>query len=154
MSRFRPFQTRINQGFFRGCQRVCDTFILFPGNGVLNAYKPPKSTRTQGGDPIADYITADTKLPAYLPYPRFLLKMEISQTAKLLYALLLDRSTLSLKNKWQDDEGRIYIIYPIAEIAEILDKGSTTIKGALNELDAAGLLERERAASPHRTGYM
>ena len=26
MSRFRPFQTRINQGFFRGCQRVCDTF--------------------------------------------------------------------------------------------------------------------------------
>ena len=34
-----------------------------------------------------------------------------------------------------DDEGRIYIIYPIAEIAEILDKGSTTIKGALNELD-------------------
>ena len=56
--------------------------------------------------------------PAYLPYPRFLLKMEISQTAKLLYSLLLDRSTLSQKNKWLDDEGRIYIIYPIAEIAE------------------------------------
>ena len=30
MSRFRPFQTRINQGFFRGCQRVCDTFYPFP----------------------------------------------------------------------------------------------------------------------------
>ena len=97
---------------------------------------------------------ADTPLPIYLPYPRFLLKMEISQTAKLLYSLLLDRSTLSQKNKWQDDEGRIYIIYPIAEIAEILDKGSTTIKGALNELDMAGLLEREGAASPHRTGFM
>ena len=51
----------------------------------------PKSTRTQGGDPIADYIRADTRLPIYLPYPRFLLKMEISQTAKLLYSLLLDR---------------------------------------------------------------
>ena len=122
------------------------------GNGVLNAYKPPKSTRTQGGDPIADYIRADTRLPAYLPYPRFLLKMEISQTAKLLYSLLLDRSTLSQKNKWLDDEGRIYIIYPIAEIAEILDKGSTTIKGALNELDMAGLLERERGgfSAPNR----
>ena len=131
----------------------CAIHLSFsPGNGVLNAYKPPKSTRTQGGDPIADYITADTKLPAYLPYPRFLLKMEISQTAKLLYALLLDRSTLSQKNKWQDGEGRIYIIYPIAEIAEILDKGSTTIKGALNELDAAGLLERERGgfSAPNR----
>ena len=105
---------------------------------------PPKTPRPRGGAPIADYIRADTRLPAYLPYPRFLLKMEISQTAKLLYSLLLDRSTLSQKNKWLDDEGRIYIIYPIAEIAEILDKGSTTIKGALNELDTAGLLGRER----------
>ena len=114
--------------------------------------KLPKSTRTQGGDPIADYIMADTPLPLFLPYPRFLLKMEISQTAKLLYSLLLDRSTLSQKNKWQDDKGRIYIIYPIAEIAEILDKGSTTIKGALNELDMAGLLERERGgfSAPNR----
>ena len=79
-------------------------------------------------------------------------EMEISQTAKLLYSLLLDRSTLSQKNKWQDDKGRIYIIYPIAEIAEILDKGSTTIKGALNELDMAGLLERERGgfSAPNR----
>ena len=154
MSRFRAFQTRINQGFFRGCQRVCDTFILFLRKRRSKCVQTAKSTRTQGGDTIADYITADTKLPAYLPYPRFLFKMEISQTAKLLYALLLDRSTLSQKNKWQDDEGRIYIIYPIAEIAEILDKGSTTIKGALNELDMRGLLERERAASPHRTGYM
>lgn len=123
-----------------------------PGNGVLMRDNTPKSTRTQGGDPIADYIRADTRLPAYLPYPRFLLKMEISQTAKLLYSLLLDRSTLSQKNKWLDDEGRIYIIYPIAEIAEILDKGSTTIKGALNELDTAGLLERERGgfSAPNR----
>ena len=90
-------------------------------------------------------MTAGTELPAYLPYPRFLLKMDISHTAKLLYALLLDRSTLSQKNGWQDSEGRTYIVYPIAEIAEMLDKGCTTIKGALNELDAAGLLERRRA---------
>ena len=94
-----------------------------PGNGVLMRDNTPKSTRTQGGDPIADYIRADTRLPAYLPYPRFLLKMEISQTAKLLYSLLLDRSTLSQKNKWLDDEGRIYIIYPIAEIAELASIG-------------------------------
>ena len=37
MSRFRAFQTRINQGFFRGCQRVCDTFILFPRKRRPNA---------------------------------------------------------------------------------------------------------------------
>lgn len=83
-------------------------------------------------------------LPPFLPYPRFLLKMDISQTAKLLYALLLDRTTLSQKNKWEDSEGRVYIVYPIAEIAEILDKSGMTVHNALNELDRAGLLERER----------
>ncbi len=90
------------------------------------------------------YVGLDTELPPFMPYPRFLLKMDISQTAKLLYALLLDRTTLSQKNQWEDDEGRIYIVYPIAEIAEMLDKSSMTVHNALNELDRAGLLERER----------
>ena len=101
---------------------------------------------------IAEYITAETIIPPYLPYPRFLLKMDLSQTAKLLYALLLDRSTLSQKNGWQDDEGRTYIVYPIAEIAEILDKSTMTIQNALKELDAAGLLVRERRgfSAPNR----
>lgn len=96
------------------------------------------------GNTILKYITPDTALPPYLPYPRFLLKMDISQTAKLLYALLLDRSTLSQRNGWQDSEGRTYIVYPVTEIAEMLDKGCTAIKSALNELDDTGLLERER----------
>ena len=95
---------------------------------------------------ITEYITADTILP------RFLLKMDLSQTAKLLYSLLLDRSELSQKNGWQDSEGRTYIVYPVSEIAEMLDKGSTAIKAALNELDAAGLLVRERRgfSAPNR----
>ena len=101
---------------------------------------------------IAEYITAETGLPPYLPYPRFLLKMELSHTAKLLYALLLDRATLSQKNGWQDDEGRTYIVYPIAEIAEILDKSTMTVQNSLKELDIAGLLERKRAgySAPNR----
>ena len=93
---------------------------------------------------ITEYITADTIMPPFFRYPRFLLKMDLSQTAKLLYSLLLDRSELSQKNGWQDSEGRTYIVYPITEIAEILDKSTMTIQSALNELDAAGLLERER----------
>ena len=99
---------------------------------------------------IAEYITAETIIPPYLPYPRFLLKMDLSQTAKLLYALLLDRSTLSQKNGWTDDEGRVYIVYPIAEIAEILDKSRTTIQDTLNELAAVGLTQE--AESEDYTG--
>ena len=101
---------------------------------------------------IAEYITTETIMPPFFRYPRFLLKMDLPQTAKLLYALLLDRSALSQKNGWQDSEGRTYIVYPITEIAEILDKSTMTIQSALNELDAAGLLVRERRgfSAPNR----
>ena len=46
----------------------------------------------------------------------------------------------------------MFIVYPITEIAEILDKGVIAIKNALNELDGVGLLERKRegfAAANH-----
>ncbi len=90
------------------------------------------------------YVGLDTHLPPYLPYPRFLLKMGITQTAKVLYALLLDRTTLSQKNGWQDERGRTYIIFPVTAIADALDRSPSTIKESLNELDRAGLLERKR----------
>ncbi len=53
-------------------------------------------------NPISNYLTADTPLPQYLPYARFLLDTDLSHTAKLLYTLLLDRATLSQKNNWID----------------------------------------------------
>ena len=91
---------------------------------------------------ITEYITADTIMPPFFRYPRFLLKMDLSQTAKLLYSLLLDRSELSQKNGWQDSEGRTYIVYPITEIAEILDKSTMTIQSALNGRFTPGLWRR------------
>ena len=103
-----------------------------------------EQTRKQEVNTIADYITAETAMPSFIPYPRFLLEMEMSHTAMLLYALLLDRTTLSRKNGWQDDKGRIYIVYPVAEMAGTLHKTLVTIQTALNELDGAGLVERRR----------
>ena len=62
------------------------------------------------------YVGIDTGLPPYLPYPRFLLKMDMSQTAKLLYALLLDRTTLSQKNGWQDSEAGHSLSIPLQRL--------------------------------------
>jgi len=90
------------------------------------------------------YMTADSKLPQYLPYPLFLLDMKISMTAKAVYALLLRRSSLSQSNHWEDELGRVFIFFPIDAIAADLHKGRTTIKHALNELENCGLLERHR----------
>ena len=93
---------------------------------------------------IADYMTSDTKLPSYLPYPRFLIEADLTQTAKLLYAVLLDRANLSVANSWQDDEGQIYIVFPVSKIANAVDRSPMTVKNALTELETAGLIERRR----------
>ena len=82
----------------------------------------------------------ETKLPLYLPYPVFLLKTNLSQTARVLYALLLHRATLSQKNHWVDEQNRLYVIYPISDLAAFLGKSTTTIKAAMNELRNADLL--------------
>lgn len=62
------------------------------------------------------YLTVETPLPQYLPYARFLLNAELTHKAKLLYTLLLDRATLSQKNNWVDTVGRVYVLYPIANL--------------------------------------
>ena len=93
-------------------------------------------------------MRADTRLPPYLPYPRFLLQADLTQTAKLLYALLLDRATLSQANGWLDEGGRIYLVFPIEKIAAALDRSTMTVKTALSELEDAGL-EWLFQAEPH-----
>jgi len=83
-----------------------------------------------------------TKLPAYLPMPRFLIRIPISTTAKMLYTQLLSKAQLSQKNEWLDSQGRVYFIYPIHQMAVDMDKSITTIKDALRELVESQLLEK------------
>ena len=48
---------------------------------------------------MTEFLTVDTNLPPYLVFPRFLLDMELNETTKLLYMILLDRARLSLRNE-------------------------------------------------------
>ena len=89
-----------------------------------------------------EYIKAQTPLPAYFPYPKFLLQMSLSHTARLTYVLLLDRMTLSQKNGWVDVQGRVYVLYPLAGLAEDLQSSISSVTRALRELESARLIER------------
>ena len=93
---------------------------------------------------MTDYMAVDTDLPPYFFFPWFLMEMELTFTAKLAYALLLDRARLSQLNRWTDEAGRVYIIFPIEKIAEMLGKSMTTAKNVLAELEAADLIECRR----------
>ena len=72
----------------------------------------------------------------------------LSTDAKLLYGLLLDRMSLSAKNGWYDEQGRVYIYYTLDEIQEDLNCGHDKATRMLVELDNGkngfGLIERVR----------
>ena len=89
------------------------------------------------------YLKEESVFPPYLQFPEFLMNLPISQTAKITYMVLYNRARLSQKNKWLDEEGRIFIIFPIKEICKKIGKGETVVKQALNDLDIAGLLKRK-----------
>ncbi len=72
----------------------------------------------------------------------------LSSDAKILYSCLLERTSLSFRNKWLDEENRVYIIFTVEEIMEILGRSNKTAVKILNELDSTaggiGLIERKK----------
>lgn len=94
---------------------------------------------------MTDFLTADTNLSSYMMFPRFLLDMEINETAKMLYIILLDRARLSQKNEgWSDIDGHVFIYFTIEALAEVLHKSQMTVKTALAVLEKQELIFRKR----------
>ena len=76
----------------------------------------------------------------------------LSCEAKVLYGLLLDRMGLSIKNRWFDEEDRVYIIFTVEELAELLNCGTQKVVRLLKELDVKsgiGLIEKKRLGKPN-----
>lgn len=71
---------------------------------------------------------------------------DLSPLAKLLYALLLDRVSLSASNgdRWRNRKGEYYVIFTINEIAERLNCGRDKASRLLQELVDIGLIGRTR----------
>ncbi len=69
----------------------------------------------------------------------------VSTDAKLLYGLMLDRMSLSAKNGWFDEQGRVYIYFQLSEIQADMNCGHDKAIKILGELDSKkgiGLIER------------
>lgn len=69
----------------------------------------------------------------------------VSAEAKVLYGLLLDRMSLSCKNGWLDQAGRVYIIFTIDEVMTALGCADQKAGKLLHELESkCRLIERKR----------
>lgn len=70
---------------------------------------------------------------------------ELSTDAKVLYGILLDRMSLSLKNQWLDTQNKVYIIFTVEEIMDALNCANQKATRLMVELEKqAGLIERKR----------
>ena len=96
------------------------------------------------------YTSAPASQNAFFRLPRALYEKEcfrgLSNDAKTLYALMLDRMSLSLANDWLDEDGKVYINYSLEDIMNTLNCGKTKAVALLKELDSEsgiGLIEKK-----------
>lgn len=109
----------------------------------------------------ADYFyRSEAEQFSFIKIPKMLVIGEdfssLSISAKILYGLLLDRMAIASKNKWIDDEGRVYIQYQLSEIQEDMNISKRKAGECLNELQDVGLIQKRKGGNgdPNRIYVM
>jgi len=72
---------------------------------------------------------------------------KVSIEAKVLYGLLLDRMSLSVKNGWVDDKNRVYIYFKVSDAMECMNickEKSIKLFAELDSEKGCGLIFRKR----------
>ena len=95
------------------------------------------------------YFTSETSENfTFFRIPKVFFKDEklkkLSTDAKVLYGLMLDRTGLSLKNKWFDAAGRVFIYYSVTNMQDDLGLSNKTICKCVKELKEIGLVRVKR----------
>ena len=98
---------------------------------------------------FAYHLGMDAEQYAFFRIPKLLITKpyfrRLSTDAKLLYGLMLDRMSLSMRNGWMDDDGHVYIYFTLEEACEQLCCKTDKAVKLFAELDSAkgvGLIRR------------
>jgi hypothetical protein len=88
-----------------------------------------------------EFMTAATPLPPCMPFPKALAGLPISSTAKVMYCKMLDAM---ITKKLEDENGILFVYFPVRQLAAELSRCEMTVKRSLNELENVGLIMRVR----------
>lgn len=104
------------------------------------------------------YYGSEAEQFTFIRVPKAIVKdpefKDLSNEAKLLYGILLDRMSLSIKNGWFDELNRAYIIYQITEIMDDMGLTKKMAMKYLSELEDFGLVEKDEEDWENQTLYM
>ena len=112
-----------------------------------------KSSRKKAGEKISNlpYIApAKARQYSYFVIPRMIICdpafAGIDCAAKLIYSLMLSRLALSAENseEYTDEQGNLFIVYPVEEIGQTLQLSKPTVVKMVNQLENAGLIIKKR----------
>ena len=93
-------------------------------------------------------FTVKSPAASYIPLPRFLLQDEqlrdISNDAKVLYALLLDRASVSRQNGYVEPDGTIRLYFTLEQAQKKLHRIRQSATRIFRELEYSGLIVRRK----------
>ena len=88
-----------------------------------------------------EFMTISTPLTPCITFPRALTGFPVIITTNDMYCRMLDAM---LSNGQEDENGILFICFPVTAIAAVLSRSPMTVKRSLNELETAGLIMRVR----------
>ena len=93
-------------------------------------------------------FTANSPAASYIPLPRFLLQdeafYELSNDAKVLYAMLLDRASISKQNGYLEPDGTIRLYFTLEDAQKKLHRSRQCATRIFRELECSGLIIRRK----------
>ena len=99
---------------------------------------------------MKDFCKFTTESPAasYMPLPRFLFQdatlRDITNDAKVLYAMLLDRASISKQNGYVEPDGTIRLYFTVEQAQKRLHRSRQCVTRIFRELEYSGLIIRKK----------
>ena len=91
-------------------------------------------------------FTSKSLSASYIPFPRFLMEDSfdgLSNDAKVLYALMLDRASISRQNGYVEPDGTIRLYFTLEQAQTKLHRSRQSATRIFRELEYSGLIIRK-----------
>ena len=92
-------------------------------------------------------FTIESLAASYIPFPRFLMEdslADFSNDAKVLYALMLDRASISKINGFIEADGTVRVYFTVEQAQKKLHRSRQCATRIFRELESCGLICRKK----------